>query len=155
LCNLLQSKVSCCLHMYMYTFFGDTICLRTNQKMIKVVTLIDSHVVLTYDCWHCFLVFNIWMSHALEMTINFYCFGNDNKFVFHLPNHLIFTQNFVYPTLFPSVPPPAINNDRSVRDRQYLWGGGGGKRKGLVEPKFEWLKGGVNEKHNNNNSRVE
>jgi hypothetical protein len=32
---------------------------------------------------------------------------------FHLPN-LLLTQNFVYPTLFSSVPPPAINNDRSL-----------------------------------------
>jgi hypothetical protein len=33
------------------SFFGDTICLLTNRKMIKIVTLIDSHIVLTYDCW--------------------------------------------------------------------------------------------------------
>jgi hypothetical protein len=32
------------------TFFGDTICFLTNRKMIKIVTLIDSHIVLTYDC---------------------------------------------------------------------------------------------------------
>jgi hypothetical protein len=38
----------------------------------KIVTPIDLHIVLKYDCWHCFLVFNIWVSHALEMTINFY-----------------------------------------------------------------------------------
>jgi hypothetical protein len=37
------------------TFFGDTICLLTNQKMINIVTLIDLHIVLTYDCWRCFL----------------------------------------------------------------------------------------------------
>jgi hypothetical protein len=55
------------------TFFGDTICLLTNWKMIKIVTLIDSHIVLTYDSWHCFLVVsNISVSHALEMTIIFY-----------------------------------------------------------------------------------
>ena len=54
------------------TFFGDTICLLTNRKMIKIVTLIDLHIVLTYDCWHCFLVFSIWVSHALEMTLNLY-----------------------------------------------------------------------------------
>jgi hypothetical protein len=41
------------------TFFGDTFCLPTNRKMIKIVTLIDSHIVLTYDCWHCFSVSNI------------------------------------------------------------------------------------------------
>ena len=32
------------------TFFGDTIRLVTNRKMIKIVTLIDLHIVLTYDC---------------------------------------------------------------------------------------------------------
>ena len=37
-------------------------------------------------------------------------------FVFHLPN-LLLTQNFVYPTLFSSVPPPAKNNDRSLITR--------------------------------------
>jgi hypothetical protein len=54
------------------TFFGETICLLTNRKMIKTVTLIDLHIVLTCDCWNCFLAFNIWVSRALEMTINFY-----------------------------------------------------------------------------------
>jgi hypothetical protein len=29
------------------TFFGDTICLLTNRKMIKIVTLIDLHIVFT------------------------------------------------------------------------------------------------------------
>jgi hypothetical protein len=53
------------------TFYGDIICLLTNRKMIKIVTLIDSHIVLTYDCWHwhCFIVFNISVSHGSEMTI--------------------------------------------------------------------------------------
>jgi hypothetical protein len=58
------------------------------------------------QCWiycflpvSCILVFNIWVSHALEMTMNFY--------------YPLLTQNFVYPTLFSSVPPPAINNDRA------------------------------------------
>jgi hypothetical protein len=37
------------------SFFGDTICLLTNQKMIEIVTLIHLHIVLTYDCWQCFL----------------------------------------------------------------------------------------------------
>jgi hypothetical protein len=32
------------------TFLGDIICLLTNRKMIKIVTLIDLHIVLTYDC---------------------------------------------------------------------------------------------------------
>ena len=30
------------------TFFGNTICLLTNRKMIKIVTLIDLRMVLTY-----------------------------------------------------------------------------------------------------------
>jgi hypothetical protein len=32
------------------TFLGDTICLLTNRKIIKIVTLIDLYIVLTYDC---------------------------------------------------------------------------------------------------------
>jgi hypothetical protein len=40
------SKVSC-LHMH---FLGDTICLLTNQKIIKIVALIDLHIVLIYEC---------------------------------------------------------------------------------------------------------
>jgi hypothetical protein len=31
-----------------FSFFGDTICLLTDRKMIKIV--IDLHIVLTYDC---------------------------------------------------------------------------------------------------------
>ena len=50
------------------------------------------------------------------------CFQNDNQFlftqplrcfIFHLSN-LLLTQNFVYPTIFSLVPPPAINNDRPL-----------------------------------------
>jgi hypothetical protein len=106
-CNLKFHVVCTC------TFFGDTICLLTNRKMIKI-TLIDLHIVLTYDC---FLVFNISVSRALEMTLNFYyptlelfCLSFTHSY--DLPN-LLLTQNFVYPTLFSSAPPPAINNDRS------------------------------------------
>ena len=99
------------------TFFGDTICLLTNRKMIKIVTLIDwlidwlidLHIVLTYDC---FLVSNIWASHALEMTINFY-YPNLELFCFS------FTQSFTHsklclpnPFLFGDTPPPDINNDQ-------------------------------------------
>ena len=43
-CNLKFHVVCTC------TFSGDTICLLTNRKMIKIVTLIDLHIVLTYDC---------------------------------------------------------------------------------------------------------
>jgi hypothetical protein len=81
------------------SFFGDTICVLTNRKMIKIATLIDLHIVLTYECWHCFLVFNIWVIHALELTIDFY-----------YPS----LSYFVYRTLFSSVPTPAIDNDRSL-----------------------------------------
>jgi hypothetical protein len=95
------------------TFFGDTICLPTNRKMIKIVTLIDSHMVLPY-CWHCFLVSNISVSHALEKVINFYysilqlfCFSFTQPFTyskFSLPNPFLFWAT------------PAINNDRSLNN---------------------------------------
>ena len=91
LCNFLQSKVSCCLHMY---FFGNTICLLANRKIIKIVTLIDLHIVLTNDCWHCFLVFNIWVSHALVFIYpTFYSLK------------ILFTQPF---SLQCHPPPPSI-----------------------------------------------
>jgi hypothetical protein len=68
------------------TFFGNTICF---VKMIKIVTLIDSHIVLTYDCWHWFSVSNISVGHALEMKINF-CYSTLELFC------LSFTQPFTY-----------------------------------------------------------
>jgi hypothetical protein len=102
------------------TFFGDTIWLPTNRKMIKIVTLItvyrnaliDSHILFTYDCLHCFSVSNIWVSHALEMTIFLY-YPTHGLFFFS------FTQPFTYskfclPAFLFSLPPPAINNDRSL-----------------------------------------
>jgi hypothetical protein len=76
LCSLKFHVVCTC------TFFGDTICLLTNRKISKTVTLIDLHIVLTCDCWNCFLAFNIWVSHVLEIFI-------------------------IHPS---SVPTPAINN---------------------------------------------
>jgi hypothetical protein len=96
------------------TFFGDTICLMTNRKMMKIETLIDLHIVLTYWLSHWFLVlFDIWVSHALEMTINFY-YPTLELFCFSLPS-VLFIQNFVYPTHSSSVSPPTpINNDRSL-----------------------------------------
>jgi hypothetical protein len=106
----LKSRVVCTC-----TPFGDGICLLTNREMIKIATLIDLYIVSTYDCWYCFLVFNIWVSHALEMT-NYY-YPTLELFCFRLPN-LLLTQNFVYPTLFSSVPSPAINNDRSLTFRR-------------------------------------
>jgi hypothetical protein len=68
------------------------------DKMIKIVTLIDLYIILTYDCWHCFIVFNIWVSHALEMAIFFY-HPTLELFGFHLPN-LLLTQNFCLPNSF-------------------------------------------------------
>jgi hypothetical protein len=67
------------------TFFGDNICLPTNRKMVKIVTLIDSHIVLTYDCWHCFLSLQYFSES---------CFGNDNKFLLPNPWVVLF---FIYP----------------------------------------------------------
>ena len=84
--------------------------------MIKIVALIDLHIVLAYKCCHCLLVFNIWMSHALEIAIHFY-----------YPTLELFCFSFIYPTfyslkilftLFSSVPPSAINNDRALRKLQ-------------------------------------
>jgi hypothetical protein len=90
------------------TFFVDTICLPTNRKMVKIVTLItvyrnaliDSHIAFTYDCWHCFSVSNISVSCAFEMTIFFYyptpelfCFSFTQPFThskFCLPNLFLF-----------------------------------------------------------------
>jgi hypothetical protein len=94
------------------TIFGDNICLLTNRKMIKIVTLIDLHIVLTniskYDCWHCFLIFNIWVSHALEIgfyypTLELFCFSFTQPFthskLFCLANPFLFGESillFVY-----------------------------------------------------------
>jgi hypothetical protein len=63
----------------------------------------DLHIVLTYDCWHCVLVFNIWVSQALEMTIHFFT-QPFALFCFSFIPNLLLTRNFVYPTLFSSVP---------------------------------------------------
>jgi hypothetical protein len=97
------------------TFFGDTICLTTNRKMIKIVTLNLWLIHILY--WHMTVdiafqspIFEwvmLWKWQYIFITQPLSCF------VFHLPN-LLLTQNFVYPTLFSSVLPPAINNDRSL-----------------------------------------
>jgi hypothetical protein len=98
---------------YMYDYnnckCNTNACILKAHSPSKSVSSIWASLVLTYDCWHCFLVSNISVSHALEMIIT----QPLSCFVFHLPN-LLLTQNFVYPTLFSSVPPPAINNDRSL-----------------------------------------
>jgi hypothetical protein len=59
------------------TFFGDTICLLTNRKISKTVTLIDW---FTYciDMWLLKLLFSLqYLSES--------CFGNDNKFLLSIP----------------------------------------------------------------------
>jgi hypothetical protein len=108
------------------TFFGDTICLHTNPKLTKIVAII-LHLLTCIHAWrwHCFLVFNIWVSHALEMTISFYyptlelLFFSFNKAFTHskfcLPNRYLFGAT------------RAINNDRSLniikngRNDRKLW----------------------------------
>jgi hypothetical protein len=88
----------------------------------------NDHDSTVYDCWHCFLVFNICLSHALKIgtTQPLSCF------VFHL-NNLLLIQNFVYATLFSSVPPPspppppppppAIDNDQYLKGREKMRAG--------------------------------
>jgi hypothetical protein len=73
---------------------------------MKIVTVIDLHIILTYDCWHCFLIFNIRVIHALEMTVNFY-YPTLELFCFS------FTQPFTHskfcltnPFPFSATPPP-------------------------------------------------
>ena len=93
------------------------------EKMIKIVTLIDWLIDwFTYYIDICLLTLLFIFQYSSKS-----CFGNDNNFfitqplscfVFHLPNLLV-TQNFVYPTLFSSVPPHAINNDQSLTMHVY------------------------------------
>jgi hypothetical protein len=59
------------------------------------------------------------VSHALEMTIHFY-YPTLELFCFSFTQPFI-TQNVVYPTLFSSVPRPAINNDRSLTPYLVNW----------------------------------
>ena len=52
-------------------YFGGTICLLTNRKIIiKIVTLIDSHICI--DLWPLTLLFSLQVNHVLEMIIFFY-----------------------------------------------------------------------------------
>jgi hypothetical protein len=47
---IMACEIFCSLKFHVVctcTFFGNTICF---VKMIKIVTLIDSHIVLTNDC---------------------------------------------------------------------------------------------------------
>jgi hypothetical protein len=59
------------------------------------------------------------VSHALEMTINVYypTFELFCLLIYPLPST---PQNFVYPTLFSSMPPQAKNNHRSLIQRR-IW----------------------------------
>ena len=108
LCNFLQCKVSCCPHMYF----------RWRHYLLPDKSENDPDsdwftYCIDIDRWYCFLVFNIWVNDALEMTINLYhptlelfCFSFTQPFTH---------STFVYPTLFSSAPPPPpINNDRSL-----------------------------------------
>ena len=99
------------------TFFGDAICLLSpdkseNDSNSDCFTILRS--VLTYDCWQCFLVSIFeWDCESTFGTDNFLLPNLWVVLCFHLPN-LLLTQNLVYPTLFSSVPPPAINHDGSL-----------------------------------------
>jgi hypothetical protein len=104
LCNFLQSKVSRCLHMYFLWRHHLPPDKSENDQNSDSDWFI--YCIRTYDCWHCFLVFNIWVSHALEITKNFhyptlelFCFSFPQPFThskFCLPN----------PFLFGATPPP-------------------------------------------------
>jgi hypothetical protein len=61
-----QSKVSCCLHMYTWRNHLPSENDQDSDSDWLIDWLIDLRIVLTHDCWHCFLVFNIWVSHALD-----------------------------------------------------------------------------------------
>jgi hypothetical protein len=86
LCNFLQSKVSYCLHMHVVSL--ETPFCPDKSENGQDSDSDWSHIVVIYDCWHCFLVFDIWVSHALEMTIHFY-----------LPNPSV-VLFFIYPTFY-------------------------------------------------------
>jgi hypothetical protein len=109
LCNFVQSKVSCCLHMYF--LWSHHLPPDKNWRMIKIVTLIDLHIVLIC-IWLLILPFTLqYLSES--------CFGNDNKFL--LPNpwvvlfficptfcslKILFTQPFSLRCHPPPPPPP-------------------------------------------------
>jgi hypothetical protein len=71
------------------TFFGETICLLTNRKMIKIVTLID---------WfpYCIDILLLTLLFSLQY-LSESCFGNDNKFLLPNPWVVLF---FIYPTIY-------------------------------------------------------
>jgi hypothetical protein len=87
--NILQSKVSdvVCTCTFLKTSFASWQIGKWSIDWL-IDWLIDLDIVLTDDCWHCLLVFNTWVSHVLEMTINFIT-QPLSCFVFHLPNLLL------------------------------------------------------------------
>jgi hypothetical protein len=86
--NFLQSKVSCCLHMYFLWRYHLSPNKSENDQ--EIVTLIDSHIVLAYD----------WLLLKLLFSLQYFsesCFGNDNKFLLPNPWVVLF---FIYPTFY-------------------------------------------------------
>jgi hypothetical protein len=80
----LQSNVSFCLHMYF--LWRHPLPPNKWGNYQDIVTLIDSHIVLTYDCWH--MTVDIlpyltywWLLHLSLQYFSESCFGNDNKFL--------------------------------------------------------------------------
>ena len=55
------------------------------------------------------------MSHALEMKIHFY-YPTLQLFCFSFTQPFTYSKFCLYPTLFSSVPPPAMKNDQSLRN---------------------------------------
>jgi hypothetical protein len=89
-----NSSTRCTLVVQLEKELFKFYCKRWNRIIFNIVS--------TYDCWHCFLVFDIWASQSSEMTINFY---NPTLELFCFSfTKLLLIQNFVYPTLFSSVP---------------------------------------------------
>jgi hypothetical protein len=62
----LQSKVSFCLHMYF--LWRHPLPPNKWGNYQDIVTLIDSRIVLTYDCWH-LAIFDILMTVASQSPI--------------------------------------------------------------------------------------
>ena len=93
--NFLHCEVSCCLHMYfLWRHHLHPDKSENDQDWFRYCM----------DIWLLTLLFdipNIWVSHALEMTINFY-YATLELFCFSFTQPI--TQNFVYPTLFSSIP---------------------------------------------------
>jgi hypothetical protein len=97
-----HSKVSCCLHMHFLWWHHLPPGKSENGQDSDSDWF--TYCIDIYDCWHCFLVFNIWVSHypgllAFEMTIHIlptlelFCFLFTQPFThskFCLPNPFLF-----------------------------------------------------------------